>query len=60
MIFGKSPSALPPRSVSASAWFDRRDASRFNVIEDSLRIAPSEVMTLLAFKEQKEFLAYSE
>ena len=60
MIFGKSPSALPPRSVSASAWFDRRDASRFNVIENSLRIAPSEVITLLAFKEQKEFLAYSE
>jgi hypothetical protein len=60
MIFGKGPASLPPKCVNASQWFGRRDASRFSVVEDSLRISGDEAITLLGFKEHKEFTALSE
>jgi hypothetical protein len=59
MIFGKSTSATPPRCVNASVWFTHRDASRFQVVEESFRVAADEILTLLSFKEEKEFLRHS-
>jgi hypothetical protein len=59
MIYGNAPGILPPRSGSASRWFSRDDASRFEVVEDSLRVTANEVLTLLAFKNSHEFMQYS-
>jgi Zn-dependent peptidase ImmA (M78 family) len=59
MIFGKAPQTMPPKTVPASNWFARWDASRFELIEESLRVAYGEVLTLLAFKEPYTFLRYS-
>lgn len=60
MIFGKTPNTMPPKSVSASNWFSRHDASRFDVIEESFRIAANDVLTLLAFKDVHAFLRHSQ
>jgi IrrE N-terminal-like domain len=60
MIFAKGPQAMPPRSVSASTWFSRWDASRFELIEESLRVAAAEVLTLLTFKNAHDFMRYSQ
>jgi hypothetical protein len=60
MIFGRAPNSMPPRTVSALNWFVRHDASRFEIIEESVRIAVSEVLTLLAFKNAHEFSRYSQ
>jgi IrrE N-terminal-like domain len=59
MVFGKGPSAMPPKSLSASKWFPRLDASRYEVIEESIRVAGNEVLTLLAFKDSSRFLRES-
>jgi Zn-dependent peptidase ImmA (M78 family) len=59
MIFGRAPNIMPPKSVNASKWFNRGDASRFEVVEESFRTGPHEVMTLLAFKDQLGFLRHS-
>lgn len=56
MIFGQAPSAMPPRSVSASKWFGRLDASQYEVVEESIRVSRNEVLTLIAFKDAPRFL----
>jgi hypothetical protein len=56
MIFGKAPRSMPAKSVSASNWFGRRDASRYEIIEESVRISRTRVLTLLAFKDARRFL----
>ncbi|MGM4931792.1 ImmA/IrrE family metallo-endopeptidase [Tardiphaga sp. 619_E2_N8_5] len=56
MIYGKAPNAMPTKSVSASAWFSRRDASRYEVTEESFRVGNDEVLVLLAFKNPHKFL----
>ncbi|WFU79938.1 ImmA/IrrE family metallo-endopeptidase [Bradyrhizobium sp. CIAT3101] len=54
MIYGKAPDAMPAKSVSASTWFARADASRYEVVEESIRVASREVLTLLVFKNPGE------
>lgn len=60
MVFGRAPPMMPPRSVNASNWFSRWDASRFEIVEESMRVATSEVLTLLAFKDAPGFLRHSQ
>jgi IrrE N-terminal-like domain len=48
----KAPSG--PRKVGAEAWFDRRNADRFDVIEDSIRVGGCVYSILLL--EDKGFL----
>lgn len=52
--------ALPAKTASAATWFGRWDASRFELVEESFRVAASEVLTLLRFKDAAAFLRYSE
>jgi hypothetical protein len=40
------------RSIGAEAWFDRRDASRFEIDEDCFRMSDDEILTLLIFTDQ--------
>jgi IrrE N-terminal-like domain len=39
--------------VGAEAWFDRRDASRFEVYEQSFKISDQEILTLLVFTDEE-------
>jgi Zn-dependent peptidase ImmA (M78 family) len=60
MLYRNTPQTMPPRSANAATWFGRSDASRFELAEESVRVAPSEVLTLLRFKDASAFLHYSE
>jgi len=41
----------PTKYVSAEAWFDRYDAQRYEVLEQSIKIGPSEILTILVITE---------
>jgi Zn-dependent peptidase ImmA (M78 family) len=56
MVFRNVSKPMPSRTVSASTWFDKFDASRWEVIEESVRTSNDDVLTLLAFKKPHEFL----
>lgn len=60
MLHRRTPQSMPPRSMSATVWFERWDASHFELIEEALRVADAEVLTLLRFKDAPAFLRYSE
>jgi len=60
MLHRQTPQAMPPRSTSATTWFGRWDASRFELVEESLRVAAADVLTLLRFKDAPAFLRYAE
>jgi hypothetical protein len=55
MLFQNRLNQPTPRRVSANAWFDRRDADRFDVWEQSFKIIEGEVLTILTFKDPKMF-----
>lgn len=39
--------------VGADAWFDRSDAECFEIWEQSIRITPEEIITLLVFRDER-------
>lgn len=41
----------PVKYVSAEAWFDRYDAQRYEVLEESIKIGLSEILTILVITE---------
>ena len=51
MVFGTSREQHAPRRVGAHVWFDRRDAERYVITEQSFEVAQGEVVTLLTFKD---------
>jgi hypothetical protein len=60
MIFRPTPQTMPPKSVSAAVWFNHWDAHRFELIEESTRIASDEILTLLSFRDAQSFLRLTE
>ena len=42
-----------PKYVSAEAWFDRSEAHRYEVLEQTIRIGPSEILSLLVFEDEE-------
>ena len=55
MLFQGRPNQPTAKRVSAYAWFDRRDAERFEIWEQSFRTVEGEVLTILTFKDVKMF-----
>ncbi|GAA3266648.1 hypothetical protein GCM10020258_35920 [Sphingomonas yabuuchiae] len=53
MMFGSKKEASTPRSVRATAWFDRNEASGLMLQEQSFSLPGSEVMTILTFTDRK-------
>ncbi len=41
-----------PRKIGADAWFDRPEAQRFEVHEQTIRTGPDEVVTLVMFSDK--------
>jgi len=40
-----------PRRIGADAWFDRRDAERYELHEQTIRTWSDEILTLLLFSD---------
>ena len=51
VLFGNGPEDPSPRKIGADAWFDRRDAERFEVHEQTIRIGPDEILTLVLISD---------
>jgi Zn-dependent peptidase ImmA (M78 family) len=47
VLFGKSADDPMPRKIGADAWFDRREAERYIIYEQTIRSASDETITLL-------------
>jgi hypothetical protein len=53
VLFGNKPDDSIPRKVGADAWFDRREAERFEVQEQTFRTGPDEILTLVLIEDPK-------
>lgn len=51
ILFGTSPDDRFPHKIGADAWFDRWDAQRFELTEQSMAIADGEILTLLVLTD---------
>lgn len=51
--FGGKPNDPSPRKIGADAWFDRFDAERFEVREQTVRTGPDETLTLLLISDSR-------
>ena len=51
MVFGTSREQPVPRRVGAHVWFNRRDAERYEILEQSFGVGEGEVITLLTLKD---------
>jgi len=51
--FGKNPDDPLPRKIGADAWFDRRDADRFEIHEQTIRTSPDETLTLVLISDPR-------
>lgn len=51
VLFGSKPDDPMPRKIGADAWFDRREAERFEVHEQTRRTGPDEVLTLVLISD---------
>lgn len=47
MVFGAPREQPTPRKIGAHIWFDRRDAERYQITEQSFAVGDGEVVTLL-------------
>jgi IrrE N-terminal-like domain len=47
VLFGNQPEDAFPRKIDADAWFDRREADRYEVLEQIIRTAADETLTLV-------------
>lgn len=53
VLFGGSPDDVAPRRIGADAWFDRREAERFEVHEQTFRTGPDEILTLILIGDDR-------
>jgi hypothetical protein len=53
VLFGGTADNAFPRKIGAESWFDRRDADRYEVMEQTLRIGSNETRTLLLIADQE-------
>ncbi|MCY4499152.1 MAG: ImmA/IrrE family metallo-endopeptidase [Rhodospirillaceae bacterium] len=51
--FGSEPDGKWLRKIDADAWFDRRDAGRFELLEQTITVGPDETLTLLVFTDEE-------
>jgi hypothetical protein len=53
ILFGKSSDDPMPRKIGADAWFDRRDADRYVVYEQTMRSTKDEILSLVLLSDSK-------
>jgi hypothetical protein len=47
VLFGRQSDNAFPRKIGADAWFGRREAERYEVLEQNVRIGEGEVLSLI-------------
>jgi hypothetical protein len=53
VLYGKRPDDPMPRKIDADAWFDRRDAAKFVIHEQTMRTGAEEILTLILFSDEE-------
>lgn len=51
ILYGRRHADPTPRTIRASAWFDGREAHRYEISEQTRRIAPGKALTLLVLRD---------
>jgi hypothetical protein len=51
VLYGNKPNDPVPRKIDADAWFDRRDAGKFTIYEQTVRSGTDEILTLLLISD---------
>jgi hypothetical protein len=59
-IMQGKPVVTRPREIYADSWVDHRDADRYGIVEDSIKIGPDQVLTLLWWKNERELIDLNE
>ena len=53
VLFGKQANDAMPRKIPADAWFDRSEAQRYDVHEQTIRTGDDEILTLVLIRDPK-------
>ena len=53
ILFGGKPDDKFPRKIGADAWFNRWDADRYEVQEQTIRTAETEILSLVIITDEK-------
>jgi hypothetical protein len=53
VLFGKKPNDPMPRKIGADAWFDREEAARYEVTEQSFHSGKDEILSLIVLSDEK-------
>jgi hypothetical protein len=51
VLFGNQPNDSVARKIGADAWFDRAEASRYEVLEQTFRTGDDEILTLVSIRD---------
>jgi len=51
VLYGRKPENPHLRKIGADAWFDRREAERYEVLEQSVRTGPAEILCLISLTD---------
>ncbi|HMU50756.1 MAG TPA: ImmA/IrrE family metallo-endopeptidase [Geminicoccaceae bacterium] len=52
VLFGEQPEDRLPRRIGADAWFDRSEAERYEVHEQTIRTASGKILTLVLLSDE--------
>ena len=58
LVFGRASSQAKPRTVKANAWFERRDAERYELQEQSLRMMDGDTLSLLLISDRRMLVGH--
>lgn len=53
LLFGSAPEETMPRRIGADAWFDRREAADFDLLEQSYSLPGNQICTILTITDPK-------
>lgn len=53
VLFGRQPNDAWPRKIPADAWFDRSEAQRYDVHEQTVRTGDEEILTLILCRDPR-------
>ena len=51
VLFGRAPESKAARKVEADTWFDRNEADRYEITEQTMRAPDGSILTLLVIKD---------
>lgn len=53
MLYGKAKANAIPRKIGADAWFDRREADKYQLLEQTIQISAEEILTLVLVTDDR-------